>query len=114
MHIHHSALNRGDEPEKNSGQKGQGKSESQDFPIQTDFARAWNRVRTDVKDEPESPVSNQESESAADQGEQHTFSQQLARNSPAAGAHRRPNRHFFLARAGPSEQKVRDVRAGDE
>ena len=56
----------------------------------------------------------QKSRGSADGRQQQTLCQQLLCEAPAACTERDPNRHLCLARRCPAQQKVRDVRAGDQ
>src|SRR6185369_7847740 len=59
----------------------------------------------------ESPVSNQQTNSAAGEREDRALGEQLAHHTPARRAERSAYRHLFLTRSTARKQKVCDVRA---
>ena len=60
------------------------------------------------------PEREQETGGAADQAEHGAFGQELTDDAAAARAERVADGDLTLTRAGPREQQIRDVRAGDQ
>ena len=60
------------------------------------------------------PLRQQQSDRAADAGEQHALRQQLPKQPPGSGAERNSHSNLLLARSRPGQQKIRHVGAGDQ
>ena len=58
-------------------------------------------------------LTNKPDQAAAD-GEQQTFAEQLAHDSPTRRANRQTQRDLFRARSAAGQQHVREIQAGDE
>src|SRR5882672_1684213 len=114
MNVHHTCLQRGDEPEHDAGHERQPNSECHYSPIETYFTRTRNSIRTYVKNEFDTPLCDQHSERAADQSQQNAFGEQLTSDAPASRAHRCANSHFLLTGLGPRQQQVCDIRARNQ
>ena len=62
----------------------------------------------------ETPARQNHTGHAAANGEDHALGEKLADEPGAAGAERGADGNFAVARGGAGEEKIREVRAGDE
>ena len=107
-------LPRGGQSEKNTRQHRDHRRKSQHARIKPDLCRARNAVAAHGQNQPHPAVSEQQTERAAGERQQHAFGEQLTDDPPPACAQRRAHGHFFLSPRRAREQQVRHVRAGDQ
>src|SRR5262249_19040689 len=60
------------------------------------------------------PVTNQQTEGTADDGQQDAFGQELTDESAARGSQRQPDRNFLLTNGCARKQEVRNIGANDQ
>ena len=110
-----SGLQGGSEAEYQRGYGRDGKSEEKDRGVQADYGFRGNDIRGDNGDErAEAGPGEERAESRAACGEDQTFDQELADDSPAACAESSANGEFFFAGGGAGEQQAGYIAAGDE
>src|SRR2546423_4155670 len=56
MHVNFAGLNSRNQAKQNPGEKRDTDRESEHGPIETNLTRSWNRVRTDIQNQLDSPA----------------------------------------------------------
>ena len=76
---------------------------------QLTMLRVMNLYEAEAAERADTPIRRHQAGRSSNHGDQEALHQQLADDSPAAGADRHSHRHFPLARCGARQQKVGDI-----
>src|SRR5437773_865173 len=104
----------GPEPDQHSREKGDRDSKSQRDGINVRFLKTRDFCGTESKDGIETPNGEDDPSERPEEGEDGAFSENLARQSPAAGAQRGADGEFPSASEDPCQLEVCHIRASDE
>ena len=109
---------RREQAEENAGEQRDGEGEAEHAPIQADgravLADAGQACGTDGEQCSHAYKAESHAENAAGQGEQHTFSEQLAHDARAAGSQCGAYGELTFAAGGAHQQQIGDIGAGDQ
>ena len=106
-------MNDGDETEHDRDQQRNRQGEEEDIRAYANLADARKIAVIKPDNQPHAPRGEQSASHAAGEGKQQRFDKELARQSAARRAQRRPQRHFFPPGGCAHEQKIRHVGARD-
>src|SRR5882724_6664749 len=112
------ALEGGQQPENDAGEKSDKKCKSQDAPVELEIVEirgernSPNRIKRGQKRE--QPVGKKQSSHAAKQGQKHALSKKLPNETPASGAERATEREFPFACDAARQLQIRHVRTTDQ
>ena len=105
---------RGGETEEDAAKQRERDGKREDGSVDADDGFGWKGVRGQQQRKPGKPVRRSHAQDGARAGDDQRFDEQLAHDAPAAGADRRADREFMLARAAPGQQKDGAVGAADD
>ncbi len=107
-------MKRRDETQDEAGDEGKRQREPEHVQVESDFQHARDEVFRDLLEQIEAPDGKERSENPSDARGQHALSQELQDDASARRAERGADGDLFPARGEPGQQKIRDIRAGDE
>ncbi len=114
LQIRTRNLQRGRETKENSGEQRDQKREREHAIIEANFAGARQGAGHNGERRAYTPIRQRESQASADDSEENAFGEQLPNETAGARARRGTYCYFTCAAAGPREQQVGHIYAGDE
>ncbi len=110
----HRRVHRRHETHGDAAENRDAEREEDDHRIERDLLGAWHEIVADVREERQRRGGESESEDAAAEREQEALGEELRHDPTSLRAERETDADFLAPAREAREQKVRDVRAGDQ
>jgi len=108
------SLEGGDQAEGHAGAEGEQAGKGEHRAVHGNFLQPRQSLRRQGDQCAHAAVAHEHAQRATEHGNQQAFAEELAHNAAATGAEHDADRDFPVPRAGPGQQQVGHVHAGDQ